>query len=83
MDAAHAQAFLAELLASRGYIVATVPSQARIDGPMQSEEDLPRHVEALQLRVFHRKVAGGASHGLARPSDRSLLAHADARREKS
>ena len=28
--------------------------------------------------VFHRKVAGGTSLRLARPSDRSLLAHAHA-----
>ena len=27
--------------------------------------------------VFHRKVAGGTSLRLARPSDRSLLAHAE------
>jgi dienelactone hydrolase len=40
------QAFLAELLASRGYAVATVPSQARIGGPMTSDEDIPAHAEA-------------------------------------
>jgi dienelactone hydrolase len=48
-QSAHDQAFLAELLAARGYIVATLPSQARIDGPMQSEGDIPRHVEAQTL----------------------------------
>jgi predicted dienelactone hydrolase len=38
---AHDQAFLAEELASHGYVVATVPSQARLDGPMQGEQDIP------------------------------------------
>jgi len=57
-QSAHDQAFLGELLAARGYIVATVPSQARIDGPMQSEEDIPRHVEAqtLDLAFAARKL---------------------------
>ena len=57
-QSAHDQAFLAELLASRGYTVATVPSQARIDGPMQSEEDIARHVEAqtLDLAFAARKL---------------------------
>lgn len=57
-QSAHDQAFLAELLAARGYIVATVPSQARIDGPMQSEDDIARHVEAqtLDLAFAARKL---------------------------
>lgn len=36
---AHHQAILAEYLASHGYVAATVPSQTRISGPMQREED--------------------------------------------
>jgi dienelactone hydrolase len=57
-QSAHDQVFLAELLAARGYIVATVPSQTRIDGPMQTEEDIPRHVEAqtLDLAFAARKL---------------------------
>ncbi len=38
---AHDQAFLAEHLASRGFAVATVPSQARIGGRMKSEQEIP------------------------------------------
>jgi dienelactone hydrolase len=37
------QAFLAELLAGRGYVVATTPSQSRIGGPMRGEADIPAH----------------------------------------
>lgn len=38
---AHDQAFLAEHLASRGFAVATVPSQARIGERMKSEQEIP------------------------------------------
>ncbi len=37
----HDQAFLGEFLASRGFAVASVPSQARIGGRMTSEEEIP------------------------------------------
>lgn len=40
-QSAHDQAFLAEALAAHGYVVATVPSQERIDGRMQGEQDIP------------------------------------------
>ena len=36
----HDQAFLAESLAARGYIVATTPSSTRISGPMKGEEEI-------------------------------------------
>ncbi len=39
-QSAHDQAFLAEYLASHGYVVATSPSPARLTGPV-SEEDIP------------------------------------------
>jgi dienelactone hydrolase len=42
-QSAHDQAFLAETLAAHGYVVATVPSQARIDGIMKGEQDIPAH----------------------------------------
>jgi dienelactone hydrolase len=45
-QSAHDQAFLAELLAARGYTVATTPSQANISGPMKSELEIPAQVEA-------------------------------------
>lgn len=45
-DSAADQAFLAENLAALGFVVATTPSQANIDGPMRSEADVTRHVEA-------------------------------------
>ena len=45
-QSAHDQAFLAELLASRGYVVATTPSQARIDGAMKSEDEIAGQAEA-------------------------------------
>ncbi len=45
-DSVHDQAFLAERLAARGFAVAAVPSQSRIDGPMTSERDIPDQAEA-------------------------------------
>ncbi|HEV8118040.1 MAG TPA: alpha/beta fold hydrolase [Thermoanaerobaculia bacterium] len=39
-QSAHDQAFLAEALAARGYIAATVPSATRISGPMKGEEEI-------------------------------------------
>lgn len=42
-QSAHDQAFLAEALAAHGYVVATVPSQARIDGLLRGEQDIPAH----------------------------------------
>jgi pimeloyl-ACP methyl ester carboxylesterase len=44
-QSAHDQAFLAEYLASHGYVVATSPSPARLTGPMKSEEDIPSKAE--------------------------------------
>jgi dienelactone hydrolase len=41
----HDQAFLAERLAAHGYVVATVPSQSRMDGPMKSEQEIPGQAE--------------------------------------
>jgi dienelactone hydrolase len=45
-DSAADQAFLAESLAARGFVVATIPSQANLDGPMRSEADVTAHVES-------------------------------------
>lgn len=44
-QSAHDQAFLAEYLASHGYVVATTPSASRISGPMKSEEDIAAKAE--------------------------------------
>lgn len=40
------QVFLAEHLAGRGFVVATLPSQAKIGGPMKSEREMPAQAEA-------------------------------------
>lgn len=45
-DSAADQAFLAEALALHGYVVATMPSQARIGGPMKSEDEIPGQADA-------------------------------------
>jgi dienelactone hydrolase len=60
-QSAHDQAFLAELLAARGYVVATTPSQARIDGPMKSEEDITGQADAqaADLAFASRKMRVG------------------------
>ncbi|MDQ6892114.1 MAG: hypothetical protein M3167_05485 [Acidobacteriota bacterium] len=60
-QSAHDQAFLAESLASRGYVVATTPSQARIDGPMKSEEDITvqADAQAADLAFAARKLRVG------------------------
>ena len=60
-QSAHDQALLAEFLASRGYIVATTPSQARIDGPLKSEEDITAQAEAqtADLAFTARKLRVG------------------------
>lgn len=57
-QSAHDQAFLAETLASHGYVVATTPSAARISGPMKSEEDIAAKAEeqAGDLAVAALKV---------------------------
>jgi dienelactone hydrolase len=60
-QSAHDQAFVAELLASRGYVVATTPSQGRIDGPMKSEEDIAvqADAQAADLAFAARKLRVG------------------------
>ncbi|HJW13755.1 MAG TPA: alpha/beta fold hydrolase [Thermoanaerobaculia bacterium] len=57
-QSAHDQAFLAEYLASHGYVVATVPSATRISGPMKSEEDIASKAEeqAADLAFAAREV---------------------------
>jgi len=45
-DSAVDQVFLAEALALHGYVVATTPSQARIGGPMKSEDEIPGQADA-------------------------------------
>lgn len=44
-QSAHDQAFLAETIASHGYVVATTPSASRISGPMNSEEEIAAKAE--------------------------------------
>jgi dienelactone hydrolase len=60
-QSAHDQAFLAELLASRGYVVATTPSQARIGGAMKSEDEIASQAEAqaADLAFAARKLRTG------------------------
>jgi dienelactone hydrolase len=60
-QSAHDQALLAEFLASRGYVVATTPSQARIDGSMKSEEDIAAQADAqaADLAFTARKLRVG------------------------
>jgi dienelactone hydrolase len=60
-QSAQDQAFLAELLAARGYIVATTPSQTRIDGAMKSEDDIAVQAEAqaADLAFAARKLRTG------------------------
>lgn len=43
---AHHQAVLCEFIASYGFVVLTTPSQTRISGPMNSDEDVVPHAEA-------------------------------------
>lgn len=45
-DSAADQAFLAERLAARGFVVASTPSQVKIGGPMRSEEEIPAQADA-------------------------------------
>lgn len=45
-ESAADQAFLAERLAARGYVVATTPSQAKIGGAMRSEAEIPAQADA-------------------------------------
>jgi dienelactone hydrolase len=45
-EGAYDQAFLAEMLAFRGYVVATTPSPSRITGPMGSQSDIPAYAAA-------------------------------------
>jgi len=45
-QSAYDQALLSELLASDGYVVCTAPSPVRLQGPMKSEEDVPRYAAA-------------------------------------
>ena len=42
---AHHQVVLSEFIASYGFVVLTTPSQARISGPMSSDEDVAPHAE--------------------------------------
>lgn len=73
-QSAHDQAFLAELLAAHGYVVATLPSQARIGGPMKSEEDIPSQAEeqAADLAFAVRTLRAEPQ---VRPGKYGLVAH--------
>jgi len=60
-QSAQDQALLAEFLASRGYVVATTPSQTRIGGAMKSEDEIPAQAEAqaADLAFAARKLRTG------------------------
>jgi len=55
-NSASDQAFLCELLASHGFVVATSPSPTRITGPMKGEQDIAKTAEdqALDLAVLSK-----------------------------
>ena len=79
-QSAHDEAFLAESLAAHGYVVATVPSQARIDGLLRGEQDIPAHAtqQAADLAFVLRALR---SEPQVRPpgstgSSRTASAHA-------
>ena len=73
-QSAHDQAFLAELLAARGFAVASVPSQARIGGHMKSEQEVPAQArdQAADL-AFALKIVRG--EGNVRPGRYGLVGH--------
>lgn len=73
-ESAADQAFLAELLAGHGYLVATTPSQSRIGGPMASELDIPTHAsdQAADLGFALRQVRAEAN---ARAGAYGLVGH--------
>ncbi len=73
-QSAHDQAFLAELLAEKGYAVATTPSQARIGGPMQSEQEIPAQAEAQAADLaFARNALRGKPQ--VRPGPYAVVGH--------
>ena len=73
-QSAHDQAFLAELLAEKGYAVATTPSQARIGGPMQSEQDIPAQADAQAADLaFARSALRGKPQ--IRPGPYAVVGH--------
>jgi dienelactone hydrolase len=55
----HHQTVLAEHLASHGYLVCSTPSQTRLSGPMQSEDDVAPNAraQAADLQVARRAAA--------------------------
>ncbi|PTL79302.1 dienelactone hydrolase family protein [Vitiosangium sp. GDMCC 1.1324] len=71
-QSAHDQAFLAESLAARGYVVATVPSQTRLGSPMTEEREIPTQAEeqatdlAFTLRALRSEpqVRASGKYGL-------------------
>jgi pimeloyl-ACP methyl ester carboxylesterase len=67
-QSAHDQAFLAEYLASHGYVVATAPSPTRISGPMKSEDDTPAKAEeqAADLAFAAARIARSGAGGEGR-----------------
>ncbi len=73
-QSAHDQAFLAELLAARGFAVASVPSQARIGGRMQSEQEIPAQAldQAADLAFALRAVRAEPN---VRPGRYGLVGH--------
>lgn len=55
----HHQAVLAEHLASHGYLVCSTPSQTRLSGPMQSEDDVTPNAraQAADLQIARRAAS--------------------------
>jgi dienelactone hydrolase len=76
-QSAHDQAFLAELLAARGYTVATTPSQANISGPMKSEREIPAQVEeqTADLAFALRVLRGEEAEKGVRPGRYAVVGH--------
>ena len=73
-ESAADQAFLAERLAERGYVVVTTPSQARIGGAMKSESDIPAQAEDQAADLAFAITAVRADPQVA-PGKYGLVAH--------
>ena len=71
---AYDQAFLAEILAEHGYAVATMPSQARISGPMRTEGEIAARAieEAADIGVAAGALAREPS---VKPGDLGLVGY--------
>jgi dienelactone hydrolase len=73
-ESAYDQAFLAEMLAGRGYAVGTTPSQARISTPMKSQAEIPAQAldQAADIRVAAEALRRESS---VRPGNLGLVGY--------